>query len=162
MIEETDLTLADGRTLHCYDSGEAGGLTVFWHHGSPNTGTPRPCASTAQEADGPSARITGDDELSELLAAFDYASAAGMGSRYSYTVSPGVEDRHPSRVAWCYGDPGVAAALFVAARAWLKFERIAHSGIGRATDASVSHVRACPVMPWRRTSGGAFASPHAT
>ena len=40
MIKETDLTLADGRTLHCYDSGEAGGLTVFWHHGSPNTGTP--------------------------------------------------------------------------------------------------------------------------
>jgi pimeloyl-ACP methyl ester carboxylesterase len=40
VITETDLTLADGRTLHCYDSGEAGGLTVFWHHGSPNTGTP--------------------------------------------------------------------------------------------------------------------------
>ena len=40
MIEETDLTLADGRTLHCYDSGDAGGLTVFWHHGSPNTGAP--------------------------------------------------------------------------------------------------------------------------
>ena len=40
MIKETDLTLADGRTLHCYDSGEAGGLTVFWHHGSPNTGMP--------------------------------------------------------------------------------------------------------------------------
>jgi pimeloyl-ACP methyl ester carboxylesterase len=40
VIKETDLKLADGRTLHCYDSGEAGGLTVFWHHGSPNTGTP--------------------------------------------------------------------------------------------------------------------------
>jgi pimeloyl-ACP methyl ester carboxylesterase len=40
VIKETDLTLADGRTVHCYDSGEAGGLTVFWHHGSPNTGTP--------------------------------------------------------------------------------------------------------------------------
>ena len=40
MIKETDLTLAGGRTLHCYDSGEAGGLTVFWHHGSPNTGMP--------------------------------------------------------------------------------------------------------------------------
>jgi len=35
-----DLKLADGRTLHCYDSGDAGGLTVFWHHGSPNTGMP--------------------------------------------------------------------------------------------------------------------------
>jgi pimeloyl-ACP methyl ester carboxylesterase len=40
VIRETDLKLADGRTLHCYDSGEAGGLTVFWHHCSPNTGTP--------------------------------------------------------------------------------------------------------------------------
>jgi pimeloyl-ACP methyl ester carboxylesterase len=40
VIKETDLTLADGRALHCYDSGEAGGLTVFWHHGSPNSGTP--------------------------------------------------------------------------------------------------------------------------
>jgi pimeloyl-ACP methyl ester carboxylesterase len=38
VIEETDLKLTDGRTLHCYDSGEAGGLTIFWHHGSPNTG----------------------------------------------------------------------------------------------------------------------------
>src|SRR5256885_14902952 len=35
-----DLKLSDGRTLHCYDSGDAGGLTVFWHHGSPNTGMP--------------------------------------------------------------------------------------------------------------------------
>jgi hypothetical protein len=34
VIEETDLPLADGRTLHCYDSGGAGArLTVFWHHG---------------------------------------------------------------------------------------------------------------------------------
>ena len=40
MIKETDLKLADGRSLHCYDSGDAGGLTVFWHHGSPNTGAP--------------------------------------------------------------------------------------------------------------------------
>jgi hypothetical protein len=40
VIKEMDLKLADGRTLHCYDSGDAGGLTVFWHHGSPNTGTP--------------------------------------------------------------------------------------------------------------------------
>jgi pimeloyl-ACP methyl ester carboxylesterase len=41
VITETDLTLADGRSLHCYDSGEAGArLTIFWHHGSPNTGAP--------------------------------------------------------------------------------------------------------------------------
>jgi pimeloyl-ACP methyl ester carboxylesterase len=29
VIKEMDLTLADGRALHCYDSGDAGGLTVF-------------------------------------------------------------------------------------------------------------------------------------
>jgi hypothetical protein len=41
VIKEADLKLGDGRTLHCYDSGEAGArLTVFWHHGSPNTGMP--------------------------------------------------------------------------------------------------------------------------
>ena len=55
MIKETDLTLAGGRTVHCYDSGEAGGLTVFWHHGSPNTGTPqgRPPLSSAELVSSP-------------------------------------------------------------------------------------------------------------
>jgi pimeloyl-ACP methyl ester carboxylesterase len=36
---ETDLELADGRTLHLYDTG-GHGPTVFWHHGTPNTGEP--------------------------------------------------------------------------------------------------------------------------
>ena len=43
MVTETDLELADGRTLHTYDTGadEADGrLAVFWHHGSPNIGAP--------------------------------------------------------------------------------------------------------------------------
>jgi pimeloyl-ACP methyl ester carboxylesterase len=43
MVKETDLRLSDGRTLHIYDTGapEAGArLTVFWHHGTPNTGAP--------------------------------------------------------------------------------------------------------------------------
>lgn len=40
-ISERDLTLADGRTLHVYDTGaESGKLTVVWHHGTPNIGTP--------------------------------------------------------------------------------------------------------------------------
>ena len=34
-----DLKLVDGRTARGYDTG-AGALTVFWHHGSPNTGEP--------------------------------------------------------------------------------------------------------------------------
>jgi pimeloyl-ACP methyl ester carboxylesterase len=39
VISETDLGLDDGRTLHIYDT-VAGSRPVFWHHGSPNTGTP--------------------------------------------------------------------------------------------------------------------------
>lgn len=39
MVTETDLTLADGRTLHAYDTG-TGGIPVFWHHGTPQVGTP--------------------------------------------------------------------------------------------------------------------------
>jgi len=39
MITEFDLTLDDGHTLHAYDTG-SGSLAVFWHHGTPNLGTP--------------------------------------------------------------------------------------------------------------------------
>lgn len=42
---------------------------------------------------------------------------AGCGSRFGYTVSPGVENTSSSRLAWCYGDLGLAAALLAAARA---------------------------------------------
>ena len=38
------------------------------------------------------------------------------GARYPAFVTPGVEPE-PSRLAWCYGDPGVAASLLYAARA---------------------------------------------
>lgn len=48
---ELDLTLADGRRLHVYDTGApagtdagtdapGGGLVLFWHHGTPNIGAP--------------------------------------------------------------------------------------------------------------------------
>ena len=43
MVTETDLELADGRTLYAYDTGAddaAGRLAVSWHHGSPNIGAP--------------------------------------------------------------------------------------------------------------------------
>lgn len=43
MTTEIDLELADGRTLHAYDTGadDGGGrLAVFWHHGTPNIGAP--------------------------------------------------------------------------------------------------------------------------
>jgi pimeloyl-ACP methyl ester carboxylesterase len=38
-VIETDVELPDGRTLHTYDTG-TGELTVVWHHGTPNIGTP--------------------------------------------------------------------------------------------------------------------------
>jgi len=43
VVTETDLELADGRTLHAYDTGADDAderLAVFWHHGSPNIGAP--------------------------------------------------------------------------------------------------------------------------
>ena len=42
-MTDTDLELADGRTLHVYDTGADGAadpLAVFWHHGTPNIGAP--------------------------------------------------------------------------------------------------------------------------
>jgi pimeloyl-ACP methyl ester carboxylesterase len=40
MVMETDLQLADGRTLHVYDTAADDRLAVFWHHGTPNLGAP--------------------------------------------------------------------------------------------------------------------------
>ncbi|WP_420595419.1 alpha/beta fold hydrolase [Deinococcus sp.] len=43
MVTQADLTLADGRTLHIYDTGTdaaVGQLAVFWQHGTPNIGAP--------------------------------------------------------------------------------------------------------------------------
>ena len=43
MIREFDVELPDGRTLHGYDTGDGDRddrLTVVWHHGTPNIGTP--------------------------------------------------------------------------------------------------------------------------
>ncbi|WP_086840031.1 alpha/beta fold hydrolase [Amycolatopsis kentuckyensis] len=40
MVIETELALPGGRTLHVYDTGSPARLSVFWHHGTPNTGAP--------------------------------------------------------------------------------------------------------------------------
>jgi pimeloyl-ACP methyl ester carboxylesterase len=40
-MREIDLELVDGRTLHAYDTGTGvERLTVVWHHGTPNIGSP--------------------------------------------------------------------------------------------------------------------------
>jgi len=40
----------------------------------------------------------------------------GQGSLFPYWAAPGERSR-PARTAWCYGDPGIAVALLLAARA---------------------------------------------
>ncbi len=62
MINEADISLADGRILHVYDtdndgiSGSAGisdsPIAVFWLHGSPNIGSPPEPLFAAAEANG--------------------------------------------------------------------------------------------------------------
>ena len=50
-MTESDLELADGRTVHVYDTGAGSAddrLAVFWHHGTPNIGAPpQPLFATA-------------------------------------------------------------------------------------------------------------------
>lgn len=41
MVRQFDLELADGRIIHAYDTGAgAERLSVVWHHGTPNIGSP--------------------------------------------------------------------------------------------------------------------------
>jgi pimeloyl-ACP methyl ester carboxylesterase len=43
VVTEADLNLSDGRTLHYYDTREDESdarVVVFWHHGTPNVGSP--------------------------------------------------------------------------------------------------------------------------
>jgi hypothetical protein len=67
------------------------------------------------------ARGLGGEPVGELLeGAMTWLLGQGLPpgspSRYGYHVAPGVETS-PARLAWCYGDPGIAAALLLAARA---------------------------------------------
>jgi pimeloyl-ACP methyl ester carboxylesterase len=42
-VTEADVALGDGRTLHCYDTGDGrrgSSFPVFWLHGTPNLGSP--------------------------------------------------------------------------------------------------------------------------
>ena len=39
-VRELEVAVADGRTLHVYDTGPSSGLAVCWHHGTPNIGAP--------------------------------------------------------------------------------------------------------------------------
>jgi pimeloyl-ACP methyl ester carboxylesterase len=62
MVTETDVQLADGRSLHAYDTradriagttgGSSSSVAVFWLHGSPNIGSPPEPLFAAAEANG--------------------------------------------------------------------------------------------------------------
>lgn len=60
MVTEADIRLPDGRTLHAYDTCAGGSspstpgepAAVFWHHGSPNVGSPPRPLFAAAEANG--------------------------------------------------------------------------------------------------------------
>ncbi|WP_222849294.1 alpha/beta fold hydrolase [Trebonia kvetii] len=59
MVTETEIRLADGRTLHAYDTRADGSasspgspVAVFWLHGSPNIGSPPEPLFAAAEANG--------------------------------------------------------------------------------------------------------------
>lgn len=67
----------------------------------------------------------------------------GLGARYGWAegvgAGPGI-DRTPTRSAWCYGDPGVAAALLLAGRAtgnarWIDEARALALGIAARPEA---------------------------
>ncbi|GAA3618651.1 alpha/beta hydrolase [Nonomuraea rosea] len=93
-IKEFDLALADGRTLHVYDTDAddaADRLPVLWHHGTPNLGTPpEPLFPAAERLGlrwvsydrpgyGPSTREPGRTVASAAGYARHVADALGIG-----------------------------------------------------------------------------------
>lgn len=83
--------------------------------------------------------------------------AGQPGSCYPSWVEPGIGPR-PSRLAWCYGDPGIAATLLYAARA-LQMEEWERAALAIATHAA----KAKPEDAGVRDAGlchGAFGLAH--
>lgn len=64
-------------------------------------------------AAGVDARELLDGSVAWLL---DQKVPAGTGSIFPYNVAPGDNEPRPTRLAWCYGDLGIAASLLMAAR----------------------------------------------
>lgn len=66
------------------------------------------------------------------------------GSSFGYNASPGCIGT-PARSAWCYGDPGIAAALMCAAR-WVRDEDLEREARAIALSASRRPPEACGVV----------------
>ena len=93
MISELDVALADGRSVHVFDTGAlaADALTVVWHHGSPQTGAPLDPLVAAAEARGirvvsyarpsygGSTSLPGRDVASAAADVAQVADALGLG-----------------------------------------------------------------------------------
>jgi pimeloyl-ACP methyl ester carboxylesterase len=89
MVSETDLVLPDGRTLRVHDTGGPARLTVLWHHGTPNTGTPpAPLVRAAEDVRwvaydrpgyGTSTPVPGRDIANAAECATAVADALGVG-----------------------------------------------------------------------------------
>ena len=125
----TDLMLE--RELESYPEGN---FNLGVAHGVPGV-----IAMLAQAcAAGVDARDLLDGAVAWLLA---QKLPPGSESFFSYNVAPGIEPKS-SRLAWCYGDLGIAASLLVAARAMgeAEWEReaiaIAHGCAARPRESS--------------------------
>jgi pimeloyl-ACP methyl ester carboxylesterase len=99
MTLSRDLQLADGRTVRVYDTGgPAGGSTLLWHHGSPQTGAPleplvsaavargirllsygRPCYGGSSPNPGRNVASSAGD-VAQIVDALDVARFAVMGA----------------------------------------------------------------------------------
>ena len=80
------------------------------------------------------------DETSELLEGavrwlLSHRLPPGRGAAFPYWIPRGAEEPKPGRLAWCYGDPGVAVALLHAARA-LRRRDWAEAAVELAVDAA--------------------------
>jgi lantibiotic modifying enzyme len=80
-------------------------------------GVPGPIALLAQAAAAAVAVDTAADLVDRAVPwLLEQRLADSPHARFGYDAGPG-ETRGPARTAWCYGDPGVAAALMCAGRA---------------------------------------------
>jgi pimeloyl-ACP methyl ester carboxylesterase len=97
VLTEIDVAVKDGRTLRVHDTGADAALTVFWHHGSPQTGLPPdPLLDTPgirwvgydRPAYGGSTRLPGRDVASAAADVAAIADALGI-ERFAVVGSSG-------------------------------------------------------------------------
>ncbi|THF83579.1 alpha/beta hydrolase [Deinococcus sp. KSM4-11] len=80
MIDELNLTLPDGRTLHVYDTGPRAAFPVIWHHGTPNIGSP------------PEPLFTAAARLGLRLIGYDRPGYGGSSPRRNRSVASAAAD----------------------------------------------------------------------